>query len=97
MNRTSYGSVPSRRDEIQSLLQTPIQELIPHLNRDQLLELLKKYFLDVQGVMFITGLTRTHLWKLRREGKLKACQNTGRTLLFTLDAVLECFRPQSTK
>ena len=82
------------REEIQTLLKTPVQELIPYLNKDQHLELFKKYFLTLKDVMFLTGRSRTHLWKLISEGKLRPCQNTGRRLLFTLDAVLECFQPK---
>jgi predicted DNA-binding transcriptional regulator AlpA len=85
--------LPITREELHRLPKAPLAELIPHLNRDQLLEFLKRYFLDQQGVMFITGLSRTTIWKLVKSGKLKPCQNTGRRLLFTLDAILECFQP----
>jgi predicted DNA-binding transcriptional regulator AlpA len=66
-------------------------------SREELLKLLKDEFLTLKEVLYIIKLSRTTVWKLVKAGKLPRCPNTGRTLLFTAQAVYDCFTPKKYK
>ena len=63
-------------------------------SNEVLIKALKDEFLTLQEVLYITKLSRTKLWQLVKSGELRRCPNTGRKLLFTVEAIQDCFKPR---
>jgi excisionase family DNA binding protein len=64
------------------------------LSRDDLQRLLKDQLFTLKEACYVTGFSRTTIWKLIKSRRLRTAENCGRAVRIWACDLMDCFRPK---